>query len=673
MKTIGMAMKKAVLMCLMILATVGVFAQDEQKVEKGEQVLMTIEGESITVEDFLMIYNKNNASNVIDRKSMDEYLTLFVNFKLKVQEAEELKMDTAQKFINELAGYRRQLAQPYLVDRQMNDQLLQEAYDRMQQDVAAYHILVKVDENATPKDTLKALNTLKAIAKRIETERDMIDEMTKIRNGDDKQLIAEDLGYFTAFSMVYPFETAAYQTEVGDLSKPVRTRFGYHVIYVNDKRPARGEIKTSHIMVAHEQTGEKDPGTDRAKEKIDEIYERLKNGEDFETLAQEYSDDKGSARNGGKLPWFGTGRMVPEFEDAAFQLAHNGDVIEPVRTNYGWHLIKRDDYRGIGSFDELEASIKKRIERDARGQKGRISLLKKLKEAYSLNFNYKNRDAVHKLVTDEYLEGKWKPEEDLDMEGIVLTISEDQYADQSMNFAQSDYLDYLKRFQKRFGNDKKLSDILADQWEAFVDASLINFEDELLDEKYPEFKALMQEYHDGILLFDLMDDKVWSKAVEDTAGLEAFYESNKSDFMWDERVDASVYLCENADVAKQAEKLAKKRIKKGYTDNDILDEVNEDNPLQLSIRSGLYAKGDDESIDAVTWEKGIHRVDGNNGKIVLVQIYDVLEPQPKSLAEARGLVTSAYQTFLEEEWVASLREKYDFEVDFNVFQSIEKE
>jgi peptidyl-prolyl cis-trans isomerase SurA len=396
------------------------------------------------------------------------------------------------------------------------------------------------------------------------------------------------------------------------------------------------------------------------------------NGEDFGTLAQEYSDDKGSAKNGGKLPWFGTGRMVREFEDAAFTLQENGDISSPIRTNYGWHIIKREDYKGIGTFEELESSIKSRIERDTRGQKGKLSLIKKLKEEYSLSFNYKNRDAVNKLVPADYLEGKWKAESRTDLEGVVLTISENKYANKSKEFKQSDYFEYLKRFQKKFGPEQKLSTVLNDQWEAFVDASLIAFEDELLDAKYPEFKALMQEYHDGILLFDLMDEKVWSRAVKDTAGLEAYYQANKGDFMWPKRVDASIYLCENAAVAKRTQKVIKKRVSKGLSDNEILDMVNEENPLQLSIRSGLFVEGEDDYIDKAPWEIGIHEVDGNNDKVVLVQVYEVKEPSPKSLAEARGLVTSAYQNYLEEEWVKSLRESYDFEVNYKVFQSIEK-
>jgi len=659
-------MKKIVLVFALGLLGLNLLAQDSQ-------TLMKIENDIISVDDFLAIYNKNNTSNVVDKKSMDEYLDLFINFKLKVKAAEDLGMDTATKFINELAGYRKQLAQPYLVDRAMNDQLIKEAYDRMTQDVSAYHILVKVADNASPADTLAALKKLKGYSNGIKTEKNMEDAVAKIRSSKDESVIAEDLGYFTAFSMVYPFESAAYNTPVGTLSKPVRTRFGYHVIFVKDKRPARGEIRVSHVMVRA--SSEMNPEDQkRAEEKVNELYERLEQGEDFGSLAKEFSDDKASARNEGRLPWFGTGRMVPSFEDAAFSLEQNGEYSKPVRTNYGWHIIKRDEYKGISSFDEQESSIKKRIERDSRGQKGRASLLKKLKEEYALSYNFKKRDVINKLVSSDYLEGKWIAPEEFPKEGVVLTITDNVYSNETLSFTQKDYLNYLQKFQRKSVDEQKLSTLLKTQWEGFVDASLITFEDEVLDAKYPEFRALMQEYHDGILLFDLMDQKVWTKAVKDSAGLSEFYEANKNDFMWGERVDASVYICEDAAIAKKTMKLAKKRLKKGYTDLYILDEVNDESSLSLSVRSGIYSKGDDEYIDRAEFEPGIYELPAGESdtKKVIVQVYKKMQPQPKSLNEARGLVTSAYQNHLESNWIAELREKYSFTVDQEVFKSIQE-
>lgn len=638
---------------------------------QDSRVLMTIAGDDVNVDEFLAIYNKNNTNNVVDKKSMEEYMDLFINFKLKVAEAESLGMDTAKKFIGELAGYRRQLANPYLVDRETTDNLVKEAYDRMNQDVEAYHILIMLDAAASPADTLMAWKKIKAIRQSIKNLDDF-KRLAKEESGDPSaKENAGYLGYFTAFKMVYPFENAAYNTKVGEMSKPVRTRFGYHIIYVSDKRPARGEIRAAHIMV---KSTDKMSSEDQmsAKAKIDEISQQLKGGADFAVLAKQYSQDEGTAGKGGLLPWFGTGRMVESFEDAAFALKNDGDISDPVQTAYGWHIIRREEYKGIETFDALESTIKRRIERDTRGEKGKESLIAKLKKEYSLSMDYKNRDKVNKLVNNDYMVGTWNIElgKLSSMTAPVLTIADPMRAKMSMVFTQADYAKFLQKNQKKGKGEMVLSQILGDQWESFVDDAIIKFEDNNLENKYPEFKALMQEYHDGILLFDLMDQRVWSKAVKDSAGLEGFYQENKNDFMWAERVDASMYLAANEAIAKKAQKLAKKRGKTGVTDGDIMKTLNVDNPLNLSIRSGVFAREEDEILDSFPWEVGVSDFMARGDKVAFVEIRKTLDPQPKELSEARGVITSAYQNYLEEQWIKELRERYDFKVNQAVFNDI---
>lgn len=639
---------------------------------QDQRVLMNIGDQTIKVDEFLGIYNKNNTNNVVDKKTMEEYVDLFVNFKLKVIEAESLGMDTIPKFIRELSGYKNQLAQPYLIDRQVNEDLINEAYERLKEDVAAYHILVKVAPDAPAGDTLKAMKKLQSYTKSIKSEDDMKAAIARIKGTKDEQVIAEDLGYFTAFSMVYPFESAAYNTEVGKLSKPVRTRFGYHAIFVRDRRPARGEIRVSHIFIRTNPDNTEDQ-KQAAKNRINEIHKRILIGEDFRELVKQFSEDKTSVKDNGMLPWFGTGGTASVFEDAAFSLENNGDISDPIQSAYGWHIIRREDRRDVAEFEAIKSNLKRKIEKDARALKGRTSLLRTLKEDYALTFNYPNRDRASKLVTEEYLSGKWKMPKELPnpMDKPVLTISDNKLSKTSKVYTQLNYLNFIQKNQKKRKEGEMVSAVLADEWKSFVNEMLIDFENGLLEIKYPEFKALMQEYHDGILLFDLMDQKVWSKAVKDSAGLEDFYKTHKSDYMWPERVDASIYECANEQVAKKVEKLTKKRVKKGYTDAYIMQEINEDNALNLNIRSGLFAKSDDAIIDKTPWVPGTYTIQ-DSGKPTLVQVYDVKQPQPKALNEARGLITSAYQSHLEEMWIQELRSKYPVQVDQKVFESINK-
>ncbi|MDC1222108.1 peptidylprolyl isomerase [Salibacteraceae bacterium] len=658
-------MCKKIVVAIGLLLTIQAGAQDQRQ-------LMSIGEEKIEVEEFLSIYNKNNTNNVVDKKTMEEYVDLFVNFKLKVIEAESMGMDTATKFVKELSGYRKQLAQPYLVDMDVNEGLIQEAYNRLTEDVAAYHVLVKVGLDATAGDTLMARKKLASLTKSIKSEEDMQIAIAKIKGSKDDQVIAEDLGYFTAFSMVYPFESAAYNTEVGKLSKPVRTRYGYHAIFIRDKRPARGEIQVSHIFIRSNSTDTEDQ-KETAKNRIVEINKQLKSGEAFGDLVKQYSEDKATVNNGGTLPWFGTGGTASVFEDAAFGLTQNGEVSEPIKSAYGWHIIKRVDKRDVAELEAIKPTLKRKIEKDSRSLKGRTSLLKKLKSDYAITYNKVNKANADRIFTEQLLSGKWRVPEELPskMDDPVLTISDNKLSKTTKAYTQLDYIQYVAKNQKKSKEGQVVSSILTTMWNQFVDDMIIDFEDGLLEMKYPKFKALMQEYHDGILLFDLMDQKVWSKAVKDSSGLEAFYQSHKSDYLWPQRVDASIYDCADDAVAAKAVKYANKRIKKGYTDTYIMQELNNDNALNVNIKSGLFAKGDESIIDNSPWVEGIY-TSKESTKPSVVQVYSVINPQPKELNEARGLITSAYQSYLEKQWIEELKKKYPVQLDEAVFKSINK-
>jgi peptidyl-prolyl cis-trans isomerase SurA len=632
----------------------------------ADQVLMTVAGKNITKSEFEAIYHKNNNKSAsADSKSLQDYLELFINFKLKVREAEELGLDTVAAFKNELEGYRKQLAAPYLTDNEVNDMLLKEAYDRMKKDVRASHILIKCDAAALPKDTLIAYNKAIAARNRILKGEDFSKVARELSEDPSAKDNGGDLGYFTSMQMVYTFETAAFSAETNKVSMPVRTRFGYHIILKTDERPNQGQITVAHIMVKTPQkdAAVKDTSKTDPKAKIDEMYAKIKAGADFAEMAKQFSDDKGSAKKGGELPMFGTGRMVIEFEKAAFALKNDGDMSMPIQTQYGWHIIKRLSKKELGSFDELKPELKAKIGKDSRSQNGKESMIAKIKKQYNFKENLKLRDEFVKVMDTTFFDAKWKHEAAAKLnKDALFSIGEKTYS-------QKDFAMYLENHQsKRAKTDFTL--LVKDMYKEFVNESCLGYEESKLASKYPEFKALLQEYRDGILLFDLTDKNVWSKAVKDTTGLKVFYEENKSKYMWDTRAEATVYKCATEKVAADVRKMLKDKAKKKYTNDDILKVINKDSQLNLNIETGKYSKGDNDIVDKFEWKKGLSANSTVDKQVVFVDFENIIAPTNKSIAEAKGLITADYQNYLEKQWIASLRNKYHFSVDKAVLSTV---
>lgn len=629
--------------------------------ENKDAVLMTIGNTKITVAEFLNVYHKNNTAEATkDSKSLNDYLDLFVNFKLKVKEAEELGLDTAKSFKTELAGYRKQLVQPYLTDKEVNQKLLKETYDRLQIDVRASHILVKCNETALPKDTLEAYNKIMKIRARIlkgedfnkvAAEKGISDDPSAKDNGGD-------LGYFTALQMVYPFECVAYTTKVGDVSMPVRTRYGYHIVKVNNTRKARGEILAAHIMVKTRPNMSKEDSL-TSYTKISEIYNKLKAGDKFEDMALQFSDDKASAKKGGELPWFGTNKMPVEFEEAAFTLSKKGDFSAPIKTQYGWHIIKLLDKKEVASFDEMKNDLKAKVSKDSRSQVGRSSLIAKIKTEYAFKENLKARDELYKAIDSTLFDGRWDIVKAGEAKKVIFNFNDKTYT-------QKDFANYIASHQsKRSKSDIKMA--FDNLYKQFVDESAIAYEESRLDIKYPEFKALMQEYRDGILLFELTDKKVWSKATKDTLGAKAYYEKYKNNYLWDERAEASIYTCSDEKIAKQVRAL----LKLNKTEKEIMTEVNKTSQLNLQIEMRVFNKGENEYLDK-NWNPGISAdiVSVKDKKIVIVSVSKLLKPEPKSYVDSKGTVTADYQNYLEKEWLAELKKKYSVSIDKNVLATV---
>lgn len=634
---------------------------------QNDPVIMTIDGDPITKSEFLQIYLKNNDNPQYDQKSLDEYMELFKRFKLKVAEAEALGYDTIPSLKRELAGYQKTLARPYLIDSTKNEALVREAYDRTLEEIHAAHILIRLESNATPEDTLKAYKRLIALKERIEGG-ESFEAVAKSKMGSEDPTVQKnggDLGYFTAFQMVYQFEDAAYTTPVGEISAPFRSRFGYHILQVKDRRPARGTMEAAHLMIAARNDAS-ETEIENAQTKIDELYDMLEAGKSFEELVGDYSDDPSSNSKNGVLPQFGTGtttRMVPEFTEAAFKLKTDGEYSKPVRTDYGFHIIKRLSWKDVDSYETLKKEIEKKVAKDARAVKTQASFVNKLKEEYGfkskskkgLKWFYKNIDSTYHL-------GQYKAD-DYSKRKVLFKLDKQK-------FRADDFSAYLaKNYRASRKDDPKT--VVDKQYKLWEDQTILNYEESKLSGKYPAYKALITEYHDGILLYEVMSDKVWNKAMRDTTGLKAFYESNKGKYQWGTRVDAEVYECGSMLIAQQTSKMM---MIDSLESSEIVEAMNESSSLNVKFRKGKFDTSKTSFISAATspLKKGINAIYEYDRKFYVVEVLDELPAGPKEFDEAKGAITSDYQNYLEKEWMKEIESKHTLVVNKEELYSIGK-
>ena len=645
----------------------------QSKLDK--EVLMTIGNEKITVKEFTDVYYKNNLkSEVIEKKSVDDYLDLFVNFRMKVMEAEAQKLDTSAKFHKELAGYRKQLAKPFMSSDDISDELLQEAYERSLKDIRASHILIRCDKHALPSDTLKAYNKAIEVRNKAIKGQDFGD--LAVRYSDDpsakdspatQDMPARkgnrgDLGYFTVFNMVYPFETGAYNTKEGDISMPVRTDFGYHIIKVNSVTDAMGTIQAAHVFLQlpFDASAEDEAAM---KQKADNIYKELmeQNGKNWNEAVNQYSDDRGTVSRGGALSNFTVSRIVPEFIEACKSIEPN-EIAKPVRTMYGYHIIKLISKTGVGSIEKESKNLTERIEKDMRSKKSEEVVLHQVKKEYGFKTNDKNLETFMATIDSTILNAAYEPAANVDMEAALFTID-------GQPTKVKELVDYIRQKQTR---QKYVTPATYayQLYETFSNEKMMDYVDAHLEDKYPEFKAMVQEYRDGILLFDLMDREVWDKAVKDTLGLQEFHARNASKYMWDDRVLATVVTVTRPESLPKVKAL----IESGTPLDSLRSVMQRDSISYAFVRKGFYQKGDNQYVDQTEWKEGVMKeipstVDQTT---TIVCIREVRKPEQKTLKEAKGLVTSDYQVELEQKWMESLHKKYPVSIDGKVLDKVRK-
>lgn len=634
--------------------------------QSNDPILMTINDKKITKSEFERIFHKNNKDSVVDEKSINEYLDLFINFKLKVFEALANGLDTITNFKQELSSYRKQLTAPYFVDKETEEKLVREAYERKKTRIRTSHILIKLSENASPEDTLAAYNKAIEIRNRILKGEDFAKLANEYSQDDVSKINGGDIGYLTVFTTVLPYENAAYSLKLGEISMPVRSQYGYHIIKVTDRKENPGEVKVAHIMalVARDASEE---DVKKAEQKINEAYQKLQQGEDFAKVAMEYSDDKASAKRGGDLPWFGTGRMVPEFESAAFD-SKIGEITKPFRTAFGFHIIKKNEVRPIASFENERNDLASKVAKDPRAQKSKTVLIEKLKKEYNYTFNRKALDELINLVDTSLLSGNFKIPDKIKLDKTLFALKDSVYYQKQ--FAQ--YLTQYKSKQNTTKTNTYAKELVKQLYTTWENDKIIAYEDARLESKYPAFANLLQEYHDGILLFDLTDKMVWSKAIKDTIGLKEFYEKNKNKYMWDTRAEAFWITYEN-DKCKDALLKAIDNNKKQLTIDEILQSINKKATCLTKKDTKLISKGEMPGIDKIAFNEDKNqnkKYTVFDDKKLIIYINGMVPPQPKQLNETKGVVTADYQSYLEKQWIDELRKKYVVKVNQDVLKQV---
>ena len=585
-------MKKVILSIILLAGAIMGFAQEDK-------VLMTINGEPVMLSEFLYIYEKNNQETSLEKKSKEEYLDLFINFKLKVTEAIAQGVDTTEAFKKELAGYRAQATPKYMQDNEAVDSLVELSYNRQANVRRAAHIAIQCPANADSVAEAEALAKINLARERVTTgvekkvkkgrkwitmrEPEAFDnvarEMTEDPAGKEN---GGELGWIQVFRYVYPFEEAVYNTPVGGVTEVFRSPYGFHIALVEEER-AFEEVHAAHIMKMTPRGGEATAG--QAKKDIDSLYQVVLAGADFAEVASANSDDKGSAMRGGDLGWFGRGMMVQPFEDITFGM-QPGEMSEPFATRFGWHFVKLYEKRGIQPLDSVRNQLLMQVKRDVRYQEADKSFIKKTRAEYNL--------------------------------------------------------------------PAEMSD---EEVKAYADAHL--------EEKHADLRNLVREYHDGILLFDVSLREVWDKANKDTEGLAAYFRAHKKAYTWDEpRYKGYMIYAKNEAAAKAAKQI----IKSANADSimSYIDQrINVDSVQYVKVEQGLWTAGKNAAVDKYGFKNKTAEYTASEEFPVVVPVGKVLKA-PQEYTDVRSQVTTDYQDYLEEQWIATLREKYPVVVNEEV-------
>ena len=640
-------------------ASIWLLCGNSLQAQETDPTLFSVAGKPVGINEFTYIYTKTGADKAdFSEKSLREYLQLYIDFKLQVQKAKDLGLQDSSQVKAEQAMYRRQLANSYLTEREISEKLVKEAYERSKEDRELLHLLISVDKNASPAEVQAAEAKIQALAKTC-TPNNFAEMVAQHSQDNYSKSKGGSLGFFTALQLPYDLETALYSQASGQVVGPVRSPYGFHLVKIGQIRPARGQMQVAQLFLRD---------SPEAKNRMDSIYQALQKGASFRDLVLQLSQDNQSKGQEGLLGWIGINQYSEDFEDQIFALSKDGSYSKPFQSKAGWHILLRLKALKNPSFNDIKGELKDRISKDARYQVVLKALVERIKKEGDFKLDPAVKaDFLAKIQDDKtFTTYAWKPSaEMLNDERVIFRLGKDFKASfkELAQFAS-------QAAQERFGN-QPASPALAFEaiFEKFEANRCLAFEEEQLEKKYPEFRNLLREYEEGILLFEVKRRLIWEQAPRDTTGLKNFYEANRSKYQWQPRAEVSFYTVRSTD-AKLVKSIAK--VAKSKNPEVVKEQFNKDNIL-VQVSQGVYEKGRNAEVDRMNWKKGsLSPVQVNAGVSLFSKIENVIGKGQKTYEDARGYVITDYQGELEKQLLKELRAKYSVEIDEAVLKSLIK-
>ena len=628
--------------------------------QNKKNVLLTINSNPVYSSDFTKVFNKNLDLVVEEsQKNVAGYLDLFIDYKLKITEAYAQGLDKNQQYIKEFKKYEDQLAKKYIYDKRIVSKLVEEAYDRSLEEINAEHILVLSNLNDSPNDTLKAYNKIKEAHVKALKGENFTSLVIEYSEEPGAKKSKGKLGYFTAFQMVYPFENTAYNTNVGEISEITRTSFGYHIIKINDRRKKKPKINVSHIMIF----SNNDKKAEDPEERINELYAMIMQGESFENIAKQFSEDKNTGVKGGQLKTFGPGDLkAPKFENAAYSIKNEGEIIAPIQSAFGWHIIRLNEKFSIPSFEEQKDDIEKKVKGGARALIVTQAINNKIIKKYGFKEGESYISYFNNYVNDNILSRKWT------YSSIPLTENQILFTIGDHDVTYTDYAEYLRDNQKTIKKYANKESLLIDLYVRFKNETLKNYFKERLEVENKEYATIINDYRNGLLVYDVMNKNIWQIAKIDSTGLKNYYEKTKNNYNWKKRLDVDIYSSSDEITTKQVQTL----LMRGEESATIKKQINSDGKINIIAVSDVFEIDQSELPEGLIPVKGVSDIKLNDGFYVVVNIKEVIEPTLKEFDEVRGTVISYFQTEIEKKWMQSLRDKYEVKINNKSLKKLKK-